>query len=133
MSASHKNDNISCIIFQLFSFVIFMPPQHLLWYITKCVRVCVCWCVCVCVCWCVCVRACVRVRVYYINYIVNLKQLLVKNHESIFNQLGKIVPWVKAFQIYSNLIPCRNMVAIATKRIHKNKFKKNLFVKTYTV
>jgi hypothetical protein len=46
------------------------------WHIA--IHLCVCLCVRVFVCVCVCVCACVCVC--YIDYIVNLKNLLVKNH-----------------------------------------------------
>jgi NRPS condensation-like uncharacterized protein len=55
-----------------------------------------------------------------------LKKLLVKNqyYSSISTKLGKIDPWVKGFQSCSkNFIPCRKLVAMATKRNNKKKFK----------
>jgi hypothetical protein len=58
---------------------------------------------------------------------VNLiKIFLWKTTFPISTKLGRIVPWVKGFQSCSkNFIPCRNLVAMATKRNYKNTFKKS--------
>jgi hypothetical protein len=92
--------------------------------VSVCVFVCGCVCVCVFVCVFVCMFVC------SIDYIVNLKNPLVKTISPISIKLGRIDSWMKGFQSCSKkFIPCRNLVAMATKRNYKNKLK-NILVKT---
>jgi hypothetical protein len=89
-------------------FVIFMLPQHLQWHIAIHLYVCVC------------MRACVLYRLYS-----ELKKSSCEKPVVQFQPNVAGLFLVKGFQSCSkNLIPCRNLVAIATERNDKNEFKK---------
>jgi hypothetical protein len=108
----HHTSSTGKYVISHIEIVFFLPPQRLWYGGINNSPVCMCVSACAYMCVCVCFRL----------YIELLKKMVSPNS----TKLGRLVRWVKGFQNCSkNLIICRNLVSMATKRIYKKKRKES--------